>query len=300
MTAGKLSLSSLLQATSKRIQVGDPGKVQEKLSKLITGGLDQLQFIVDFDYTLTRAHSDGVPVDCSWGVLENYSKLGPDYVKKTNDLRAKYHPIELDLSISLEEKIPHMVEWYTNANRLLSEVGVNREWYPDMIKNSNCQLRDRTETMMTNLNSAKVPCLVLSAGLGDLILELLRHFKVFHENTKVVSNFCQYNEDGLIVGLKPPMIHMYNKSESSIDDPELEARHNIVLLGDSLGDLHMAEGVKNVNVIFSIGFLNKKIEENLPMYKEKFDIVLVDDQTMDFPLALIDAIQTKEAVSIVA
>ena len=33
------------------------------------------------------------------------------------------------------------------------------------------------------------------------------------------------------------------------------------------GDLHMAEGVKNVNVIFSIGFLNKKIEENLPMYK---------------------------------
>ena len=45
--------------------------------------------------------SDGVPVDCSWGVLENYSKLGPDYVKKTNDLRAKYHPIELDLSISL-------------------------------------------------------------------------------------------------------------------------------------------------------------------------------------------------------
>ena len=35
-------------------------------------------------------------------------------------------------------------------------------------------------------------------------------------------------------------------------------------------------------------------------YQEKFDIVLVDDQTMDFPLALIDAIQTKEAVSIVA
>ena len=36
-------------------------------------------------------------------------------------------------------------------------------------------------------------------------------WQVFHENTKVVSNFCQYNEDGLIVGLKPPMIHMYNK-----------------------------------------------------------------------------------------
>jgi len=295
MTVGKLT--SLLQSTSKRVQIGDPGKVQEKLSALVEGGLDQLQFIVDFDYTLTRAHKDGVPVDCSWGVLENYSKLGPDYLKKTNALRSKYHPIELDLTISLEDKIPHMVEWYTNANRLLTEAGVHRDWYQDMIKNSTCMLRDDTETMMTDLQNSKVPCLILSAGLGDLIMALLKHFKVFHENTKVVSNFCQYNEEGLIVGLKPPMIHMYNKSESSIHDPELEARHNIVLLGDSLGDLHMAEGVKNVNVVFSIGFLNKKIEENLPMYKERFDIVLVDDQTMDFPMALIEAIKGKETVS---
>ena len=44
---------------------------------------------------------NGTPVDCSWGVLENYKKLGPDYVKKTNALRSKYHPIELDLSVSL-------------------------------------------------------------------------------------------------------------------------------------------------------------------------------------------------------
>ena len=45
-----------------------------------------------------------MPVDCSWGVLENYSKLGPDYLKKTNALRSKYHPIELDLTISLGKR----------------------------------------------------------------------------------------------------------------------------------------------------------------------------------------------------
>jgi hypothetical protein len=27
----------------------------------------------------------------------------------------------------------------------------------------------------------------------------------------IVSNFCEFDETGLIVGLKTPMIHMYNK-----------------------------------------------------------------------------------------
>lgn len=292
VVSGKLS--TLIQA-SKKVQVGDPAKLQEKLKGLVEGGFHELQFIVDFDYTLTRAHKDGTPTDCSWGVLENYKKLGPDYLKKTDALRYKYHPIELDLTIPLDEKVPVMVEWYTKANRLLTEAGVHKDWYPDMIKNSTCQLRDDTDKLMTSLDEMNVPCLILSAGLGDLIVEILKHFELMHANTKVVSNFCKYDTDGLISGLKPPMIHMYNKSESSIHDPELEHRHNVVLLGDSLGDLHMAEGVKNLNIVLSIGFLNKKIEENLPMYKEKFDVVLVDDQTMEFPLALLDDIRAAAA-----
>lgn len=288
MVKGKLS--SFLSA-SKCVQIGDPAKVKDKLRRLIEGGLPQLQFIVDFDYTLTRAHKDGVPVDCSWAVLESYKKLGEGYTQKTNALRAKYLPIELDLTISNEEKIPQMVEWYTNANHLLTEAGVHRDWFPEMINESNCEFRDDTAEMMGVMKDNSVPCLILSAGLGDLIMEILKHFKVNHDNVKVVSNFCEYDEEGLIVGLKKPMIHMYNKSESSVHDPELEARHNIVLLGDSLGDLHMADGVQKLNVVLSIGFLNKKIEENLPLYKEKFDVVLVDDQTMDFPLALLEAVK---------
>jgi hypothetical protein len=38
-------------------------------------------------------------------------------------------------------------------------------------------------------------------------------------------------------------------------------------MGDSLGDLHMAEGIPNPNVILKIGFLNRNIEENLIKYK---------------------------------
>ncbi len=38
-------------------------------------------------------------------------------------------------------------------------------------------------------------------------------------------------------------------------------------MGDSLWDLHMAEGIPNLIVILKIGFLNKKTQENLIKYK---------------------------------
>jgi hypothetical protein len=38
-------------------------------------------------------------------------------------------------------------------------------------------------------------------------------------------------------------------------------------MGDSLGDLHMAEGIPNPNVILKIGFLNKNNEKDLAKYK---------------------------------
>jgi hypothetical protein len=38
-------------------------------------------------------------------------------------------------------------------------------------------------------------------------------------------------------------------------------------MGDSLGDLHMAEGFPNPNVILKIGFLNRNTQENLIRFK---------------------------------
>ena len=79
--------------------------VEEKLKKLSSDGSDLLQVIVDFDYTLTKSHKNGVPVDCSWGVLENYKELPASYHEKVRAAKDKYYPIELDMTISRKSVI---------------------------------------------------------------------------------------------------------------------------------------------------------------------------------------------------
>lgn len=290
----RMNLTQLLQST--RVVSGNRQDVDEKIRKLVTDGPDKLQVIVDFDYTLTKAHKDGVPVECSWGVLETYPRLPDSYHSKVKAAKDKYLPIELDLSISLDKKIPLMIEWYKVANQCLAESGVQQSWLPHMVTQSNCELRDDTVKMLSLLNDVNVPVLVMSAGIGDLIKEILSHFQVLYNNTSLVSNFLKFDGEGNVVGLcgdDQDLIHMYNKAEviqKKTVDQKTESRKNVILMGDSLGDLDMAAGVKDPNVVFTIGFLNKSIDKNLEKYKEKFDVVLVDDQTMDFPVSLLNDI----------
>lgn len=55
--------------------------------------------------------------------------------------------------------------------------------------------RDGTEAMCKKLQDANVPMLVFSAGMGDILVEVLRHFKVYTDNVKVVSNFFKYSDE---------------------------------------------------------------------------------------------------------
>jgi len=277
---------------SDNVEVADQKAAEEKISNIIQGGPSKLQFIVDFDYTLSRAHKEGKPVDCSWGVFENYHELPSDYHQKVKSVRDKYYPIEIDVTISLEKKIPLMIEWYKEANKLLAESKVKSSWFPSMVKESNCELRDGTNTLLNKLHEVNIPVLVLSAGLGNLIEEIMTHFGVLNDNTTLISNFLEFDSDGVVVGLKDDenLIHMYNKSDiigKKSQGDNFKNRKNVIVMGDSLGDLKMADGVVDPEEILTIGFLNKNISESLEVYKQNFDIVLVDDQSMNFPNSLL-------------
>ena len=67
-------------------------------------------------------------------------------------------------------------------------------------------------------------------------------------------------------------------------------RPNVILLGDSTGDVEMANGFPALNNILKIGFLNVHVEELLPLYLEIYDIVTIKDDTFNVPNAIIKSI----------
>lgn len=56
---------------------------------------------------------------------------------------------------------------------------------------------------------------------------------------------------------------MFNKNENAIHSSDyfdkLTGRNNVILLGDSLGDIKMAVGVPQPSNVLKIGFLNDKV-----------------------------------------
>lgn len=67
----------------------------------------------------------------------------------------------------------------------------------------------------------------------------------------------------MLTAFKGELIHIYNKREGALLNTghfqELRTRPNVLLLGDSLGDLNMADGVQDMENILKIGFLNDKV-----------------------------------------
>lgn len=78
----------------------------------------------------------------------------------------------------------------------------------------------------------------------------------------VIRIFCIFLQ-GVLKGFKGELIHVYNKHDGALRNTEyfkqLKDNGNIILLGDSLGDLTMADGVPSVENILKIGFLNDKV-----------------------------------------
>lgn len=76
----------------------------------------------------------------------------------------------------------------------------------------------------------------------------------------MVSNFLNYNENSNeILGFKEKPIDVFSKNEYALKGTEyyklIENRDNVILLGDSIGDAGMADGMPHCNAVLKIGFL---------------------------------------------
>lgn len=117
---------------------------------------------------------------------------------------------------------------------------------------------------MKDLDDAKVPILIFSAGVGDVIDEALRQHGVMKPNVKVISNYMTYDSKGKLNKFSVPPINVFNKNESEVSlsgsyFQDVVDRRNVILLGDSIGDLQMSHGVHSPRTVLTIGFLNDTV-----------------------------------------
>ncbi|XP_020922654.1 7-methylguanosine phosphate-specific 5'-nucleotidase isoform X2 [Sus scrofa] len=288
-------VSPLMKAT---VLMRQPGRVQEIVGALRKGGGDRLQVISDFDMTLSRFAYNGKRCPSSYNILDNSKIISEECRKELKALLHHYYPIEIDPDRTIKEKLPHMVEWWTKAHDLLCQQKIQKFQIAQVVRESSAMLRDGYKTFFHTLSQNHVPLLIFSAGIGDVLEEIIRQRRVFHPNIHVVSNYMEFDEEGFLKGFKGQLIHTYNKNSSVCENStffqQLQGKTNILLLGDSLGDLTMADGVPGVENILKIGFLNDKVEEWRERYMDSYDIVLEKDETLDVVNGLLQHILQQE------
>jgi len=260
----------------------------ERLKKTISkDGADRLHILTDFDRTLTKAFVDGKSTPSLVSVLRDGSYLTPDYAQKANELYDKYHPIEIDPKIPLREKKKAMCEWWITHFDLLIKSGLNKRDLERVVESQKVKFREGFSEFVDFLREYNIPLVIMSSsGLGgDIISMYLERVGKLYENTHIISNWYEWDEKGNAVGVKKPIIHTMNKDETLIQDfpvfEKIKNRKNVLLIGDSLDDLGMIKGF-DYDALIKIGFLNENIEENLEYYKLNFDVIILNDFSMDF------------------
>lgn len=269
--------------------VSDPAHFQELKSRIKKDGNHSLHVVSDFDFTLTKAFKNGKKLSSAIAQIREGGYLTTDYAQRAVALYDKYHPIEKNPKIGMREKSRKMVEWWNKHLELLIECRMNRRVIADIIKKNKIVPREGLSEFLELLDHHKIPLVIFSASVGDIIQEYLKSQKKLYQNINIISNFFDFDKQGNVKGYKNRIIHTFNKNEFQIKKlphyKKIAGRKNVLLLGDSLGDIGMTAGLKHQEII-KIGFLNGK-KENTQKFKKEFDIAILEDSTMDYVNSLI-------------
>lgn len=259
-----------------------------KAQRIVADGPEHLQILLDFDRTITRYRMPGGKVaETSYGIIEGVAS--PACKQQLKSLFEKYHAIEFDPSLSIEEKLPHMQKWYELAHLVFMEDKITKAAIAQACRESGDILRPGVREIFDLSRSLNIPLVVFSAGMGNVIVEVLQSlYGPLPPNLHVISNWMLFSEEsGAVCGFTEPLIHMFNKDERHLRNipglaEQLAARNNAILCGDSVGDVRMGSGLPHTGEVLRIGLVNDAgaTPGLLEQYRAAFDEVLVDDPAL--------------------
>lgn len=265
------------------IIIPNPEKLESLKQKFQNQGTGKIHILADFDRTLTYAQSPKDKGNHSIiSILRNGNYLSKEYAKQAHTLFDKYHPIEINPTVPMGEKKKAMNEWWTSHFNLLIKSGLNKKDLKAIVDTGIIKLRDGTKELFNYLHRKQIPVVIMSSsGVGNAIQMFLEKENIYYDNVHIITNLYTFDDDGKAINISKPIIHAMNKDETAIHDhPEIynkiKNRKNVILLGDSLGDLGMITGF-NYNNLLKVGFLNPKEEHNKKEYEQNFDIIITND-----------------------
>lgn len=271
--------------------------LKEKMREIKSQGIDTVHVVSDFDSTLTKCFFDGKKIPSLIALIREGGYLTADYPKKAFALFDTYHSIEIDDSLDHEYKFSKMQEWWELHEKLLIESKMHQKVIDDILERHPKMFREGTISFLDYLNFHNVPLLIFSSGIGNFIEGYLKKENKLTSNIHILSNTFNFNSEGYATGYKNPIVHIMNKSETKIEDKKyrdlISQRRNVILLGDSLGDVGMVDDLET-QLIIKIGFLNEDVENKLELYKAQFDVVITNDGSMNYMNKLLDELNTAE------
>ena len=177
-----------------------------------------------------------------------------------------------------------MIEWYQKCMETYYKFNLTKAKVEKSIKTSNIELRTGVIEFFNFTKEEKIPIIILSAGIGNTIEEILKQNSCYFENIHIISNFIKFNNEGYMLKYEEDLIHSLNKNIDKINQKEIidmiKNKEYRIVIGDLIEDIKMAGNYPDDKLI-KIGFLNQNVNENLEKYKEKFDIVLTKE-SQDF------------------
>ncbi len=251
--------------------------INEEKIKNIHLNSNNFYVIMDFDNTITTTNG----VD-SWTILQNHTIMNPQFEKDSLLLYEKYGPFELDYSIDDVTKSNYMKEWYSSVMDLAYSYGLTYSKLLTCVKYGNMSFRDGFKDFLNCLHDYNIPIVILSAGIGNVIVEILKLNNCFYDNVHIVSNFIKFDNDKMLP-FNDDIIHTSNKSIYKLPNcisKKIKCKDYILLFGDLIEDLNMVN-TEDLNRTITFGFLEKNIDKNFDIYKQYFDVVMTENASFN-------------------
>jgi HAD superfamily phosphoserine phosphatase-like hydrolase len=223
------------QAALDNVRVCRESEMDAKLRKFKEEGTSKLQLVMDFDHTVTAGKVLGENI----GTWNLFDLLMPEDARRRHDeIYAKFRPKEISGEMTEDEA----VAWWSGSLGLIVSSGINLGQAKEVFL-SEIKARSGAKGLFDFCNDAKVPVVVLSAGVKQVIEMILEKYDL--QADVVLATKLQTDSNGLVTGWdKKTLIHNLNKREMGHEEMSglREKRPNAIVVGDDPADADMVSG----------------------------------------------------------